>query len=99
VETLAEVLARLDVRGYRADFVPEQGGVRCAGCAALLAPDDLRVDEIVRLEGDSDPDDEVIVYALSCGPCGKQGTFVAPFGAAVSAAEADLIAVLRSRHA
>lgn len=99
METLAEVLARLDRQGYGADFVPEVGGVRCGGCVALLSPYDLRVDEIVRLEGDSDPDDEVIVYALSCGPCGQKGTFVAPFGAAVSADEADFIAVLRSRHA
>ena len=40
------------------------------------------IDDIVRLEGESDPDEEVVVYAVSEGPCGRRGIYMSVYGPA-----------------
>jgi len=66
---------------------------------ALADTKDTRAvaDELVRLEGDSDPDEELIVYALSGGPCGRKGTFTIAFGPTVTPDDQAVAAVLRDR--
>jgi hypothetical protein len=99
VDTLGEVLDRLAGLGYVDDVVPAPGGVRCLGSGSVTSVGALRVDEIVRLEGDSDPDDELIVYALTCAACGRRATFVAKFGPDTTPDETALIRALATRHA
>ena len=53
------------------------------------------IDELVRLEGDSDPDEEVVVYALSQGPCGRRGTYTIVYGAAAPYADVQVELQLR----
>lgn len=47
----------------------------------------MSVEEIVRYEGDSNPEDESILVAVTC-PCGTQGYFTSAFGSAATPAEA-----------
>ncbi len=80
MEELTAVLERLAAAGYVADFFARDGVLRCAECGEGLDPVKVHIDDVVRLEGDSDPDEEVAVYALSEGPCGRRGTYVVVYG-------------------
>lgn len=74
------MLDRLVAAGYTADFFARDAKLACAQCDELLEPAQVMIDELVRLEGDSDPDEEVVVYALSEGPCGRRGTYTIVYG-------------------
>jgi hypothetical protein len=76
------VLRRLVAAGYTGDFYARDGMLGCRECDDLLEPARVVIEEIVRLEGESDPDEEVVVYALSEGPCGRRGTYMPVYGAA-----------------
>ncbi len=97
IEQLSEVLARLTAAGYTTDFFAREGKLGCAGCDDLLEPARAVIDDIVRLEGDSDPDEEVVVYALSDGPCGRRGTYTIVYGSA--APDADVAVELALKDA
>jgi hypothetical protein len=80
VETLSEAIARLRARGFIRDFTAVPGGrLRCEECGQEFDPSKVHIDEIVRFEGESDPGDESILYALS-GPCGHLGLYSAAYG-------------------
>lgn len=97
MDSLADTLGRLEDSGYLADFYARDAMIGCPECDELVDPATLVVDEIVRLEGDSDPDEEIIVYALSAGPCGRKGTYVIAFGPTVTPEDESVAAVLRNR--
>ena len=97
METLTDVLKRLGSAGYTSDFFAREGKLGCAECNDLLEPSRVVIDDIVRLEGDSDPDEEVVIYALSEGPCGRRGTFTIVYGSA--APDADVAVELALRDA
>ena len=79
--TLVEVLASLEAAGYRSQFaVTEDGLVQCGSCGARSDPHLLRVLEMRRLEGASDPDDMVAVVATTCPSCRCEGTIVMGYG-------------------
>ena len=71
----------------------------CLASGEVTSVDALHVDEIVRLEGDSDPDDELIVYALTCTVCDRRGTFIAKFGPDTMPAETALMHALAAQQA
>lgn len=90
METLAQAINRLSDAGYVEHFYPNRGLLVCGRCETDVDPSAVRVDEIVRFEGASDPDDQAILYALS-GACGHLGVYSAPYGAA---ARSDDVGVL-----
>jgi hypothetical protein len=96
VETLTEAIARLRAQGFLSDFsAVADGRLRCEVCGAEFDPAELRVDEIVRFEGASDPGDESILFALS-GPCGHAGLYSAAYGPSATPEDAAVVAVLHS---
>jgi hypothetical protein len=95
MDELTDVLERLAAAGYVADFFARDGVLRCADCEEGLDPANVRIDDVVRLEGDSDPDEELAVYALSEGPCGRRGTYVVVYGPRVPDDDVVVERVLR----
>ena len=93
--TVTDALRKLAAEGYDADFVLRGNRVRCPGCGALLAPEDLSIHRVIRFEGPSDPGDEMIVVALVCGRCGCRGTLASTYGPATSPEEAEFLLALR----
>ena len=81
METLTDAIARLRAKGFVLDFSAVPGGLlRCTECGMEFDPATVNIDEIVRFEGESDPGDESILFALS-GPCGHLGLYSAAYGA------------------
>src|SRR3954447_5722763 len=88
--SLLEVLDELKNRGFGGTlWVGASGNIRCEGCDTEIPPEALRVHEIRRLEGASDPDDMLAVVAAECPGCGRKGTLVVHFGPESSAEEQD----------
>ena len=66
--------------------------MRCPECdSEVLAPEAVTIDAIERVEGDSNPDEQAIVFAVSDGPCGLKGVLVSTFGPEVDGPLADVL--------
>lgn len=96
--TVSEAIAALRREGFSADFaVTSDGHLQCGACGHLDAPQNATIDETIRFEGASDPDDEAIVFGLTCQECGIRGVLVAAYGPAASAEEAAVVTALVHR--
>jgi hypothetical protein len=91
METVAEALQRLTAGGYTDDFHAEAGGLRSRSTGRLHPPEALHVDEVVRFEGDTDPSDESVVFALRSGRDGTKGTYTTAYGTYMDPLDADLV--------
>jgi len=90
--TLLEILDGLRDQGYRNSFSSRDGGeLACSSCGTTCSPERLHIDWVRRLEGASDPDDEMIVVAAACRDCGGLGVAVLGFGPSASAPDADVV--------
>jgi hypothetical protein len=90
--TLSEAVDDLQRRGYVDDL---QVAGHCLTCGEhSLAPADFHIDEFHRFEGDTDPADESIVYAISAPTLGVKGVLVNAFGAQASGLSQELVAKL-----
>ena len=96
--TLLEVLDDFAARGFVGTmWVAASGKLRCEGCGAELDPSLVRVHEIRRLEGASDPDDMIAVVAVECPVCSMKGTLVLHFGPESASEEMQALIAL-DRH-
>lgn len=91
METMSEALARLAAAGFDDDLVPDGDRLLAVRTGVRHDPANLAVAETVRFEGQTDPDDEAIVFALT-DPAGEPvGTFTMPYGPAAGAEEAAIV--------
>lgn len=81
-ETVSEALNDLSKRGYTTDFevLKDQDCLVCNQTAKQLSPDEFEIDETYRFEGDTDPGDEMIVFAISAKKHGIKGVIVNGYG-------------------
>jgi hypothetical protein len=94
METLSEAIARLRGKGFEHDYSASvTGNLRCGECGAEIDPNLMKIEEIVRFEGISDPGDESILFALS-GTCGHSGLYSAPYGSDATPEDAAVVAAL-----
>ncbi len=107
METMQEAIARLEACGFDAAFHAAAGGrlgVRRDGDEASYAAESLVVEEVVRFEGQSDPDDQAVLFALATPDERFRGTFVAAYGPQLDAATVAAVEALeagpehRTRH-
>jgi hypothetical protein len=91
METLSEAIKRLTGAGYVHDLRAVGGQLVCDRCGSRFDPSETTVNDVVRFEGISDPDDQAILYALGTVN-GPLGLYAAAYGVAASA---DHISVAR----
>lgn len=91
LETVTDALTRLRADGYTADFyATDQGQLACRGCDRTMNPTDVQVDHTVRFEGDTNPDDQDILFAIQCA-CGCKGTYSSAYGPATPPADSAVL--------
>lgn len=67
-------------QGYKAGFVTKgKDIIQCIETKKEYAPTDLKIVKLQRFEGESDPGDSSIVYAVECSD-GQKGTIIAAYG-------------------
>ena len=79
-ESLVDALDDLKKRGYEADFEPQSNCLYCSNLDLRLHEEEFHVDEVYHFEGDSNPSENAVVYALT-SPSGVKGTIVDGAGA------------------
>ena len=94
METLSEAIARLERLGFRDSFQPLDGWLRALGAERPFAPAELVVEEVVRFEGDSDPSEQAILFALRSPGGDVRGTFVAGYGVLTDPNSAEIVRAL-----
>ena len=81
-ETVTDAIHLLQREGYDADFVLRDGVLVVTGGGPSCAVDDAVVERMYRFEGDSDPGDEMVVFAVHDPTNDVRGTLVSAFGPA-----------------
>jgi len=76
-ETLSEAIAGLQKRGFTTDFNLAENGIVFKD--TTLNHDDFEIVEYYRFEGDTDPADEAVVYAIESAH-GVKGILVNGYG-------------------
>ncbi len=95
--TVTDATRRLQQAGYTGNwYADEAGRLVCGECGTAFDPADVIVEEVLRFEGQSDPDDEMILFAVR-GPCHHQGVYSAAYGPYQSPEDAAVIAGLAHR--
>ena len=93
--TLSETVAGLNKSGYTLDFNIQGECIVCRANNLVLPPDDFQIDKTYRFEGESNPDDEAIVYAISSSIFGVKGVLVNGYGISADDLSAKLVEKLQ----
>ena len=91
METLTEAVARLRLAGFREDFRATPRGLRAAATGATYEPESLEIEEVVRFEGETDPADQAILFALRSGTDGVKGTYASAYGPTTGPLDAEVL--------
>ena len=79
-DTVTEAVKDLKERGYHVDFNIAFDKLICWDNKICLQPDEFEIIEVHRFEGDSNPDDEDVVYALESKDGKHKGVITSAFG-------------------
>ena len=78
-DPLTEKLEELEQQGYHADFKLQDGKMKVVDADQSFSADELTIEEDFRFEGESNPDDLSILYAIKAQD-GTKGTIVHAYG-------------------
>ena len=78
--TLVDALNDLGSRGYTLDFNLTKDALHNSTENITLHPDDFEITELYRFEGESDPADNSILYAINSDKHQVKGVFVDAYG-------------------
>jgi len=96
METLTEAIDRLRGDGYAHDFFAvADGKLRCRQCGTELDASTLTITNVVRFEGESDPEDESVLYGLSFDGT-PAGLYSAPYGSSATPEDIAVSAALQT---
>jgi hypothetical protein len=107
LETLSEAIARLEALGFCDSFQPVEARsragqvewrLRALGAERDFSPAALVVEEVVRFEGESDPSEQAILFALGSPSGDVRGTFVAGYGVLTDPASAEIVRGMSRAH-
>jgi hypothetical protein len=79
-DTVTSALTGLKARGYNLDFNIAFDKLMCSDNIVSLDPNQFEITAVYRFEGDSNPDDEDVVYAVESLDGSIKGTFTSAFG-------------------
>ncbi|RYY00617.1 MAG: phosphoribosylpyrophosphate synthetase [Gammaproteobacteria bacterium] len=96
--TLSQTIDGLEKQGYTLDFNIREECLVCRQTNAALRPDEFEIDAVYRFEGDSNPDDEAVVYAISSPKFGVKGVLVNAYGIYADEASNELVQKLKEHR-
>jgi hypothetical protein len=96
---MSDAIRRLQAEGYTGNwFANGDHDLECSETGEVCDPGEVQIDHILRFEGQSDPGDMMILFALQT-PAGAKGIYTAAFNAETPAEDADVIGRMRHRAA
>lgn len=64
LKTMTDLLTKLQLDGFTVNFLVNENGLYDTGTEKVYKPDEVRVVDFFRFEGESDPADSAILYAI-----------------------------------
>ena len=97
-DTVTGALNGLKVRGYIVNFNIAFDKLICSENIMALNPDEFEIVEVYRFEGNSNPADEDVVYAVESKTGSIKGVITSAFGLYADAASTEMIKKLTMHH-
>ncbi len=79
-DTVSLALNSLKERGFTTDFNIAFDKLICNETKACLNPNEFEITEVYRFEGETNPADEAVVYAVESKDGKMKGAFVSAYG-------------------
>ncbi len=98
LESLSDALSRLVRSGFGDAFQAEPDGLRARIKGTLHKPESLLIEQTVRFEGESDPSEEAIVFALLCEESRTRGTYTVVFGPEMDPLDVAMVERIREQR-
>src|SRR4051812_17654448 len=90
-DTVTGTLKELKQRGYTVDFNIAFDKLICSDNKICLDPHEFEIVEVFRFEGNSNPADEDVVYAIESKDGKVKGTLTSAYGLYAETASTDMI--------
>jgi hypothetical protein len=79
LNTMVDCVNSLVLNGFTEDFKARESGLESLSSKKIYKPDEVKILNFYRFEGESDPADNSILYAIETND-GKRGTLVDAYG-------------------
>ena len=79
-DTVVDALSGLKAEGYTHDFNIDFDKIKCDEHNICLHPDEFEITKVFRFEGETNPADEDVVYAVQSKDGSIKGTITSAFG-------------------
>ena len=80
MKTLSEIITKLTQKGYDVQFKVTDEGLLSLSSDKMYTPEHVKICNFYRFEGESNPEDNAILYAIETRD-GEKGTLVDGYGA------------------
>jgi len=90
-DTVVETINGLRENGYKVDFNIAFDKLICSDKRICLNPDEFEIVEVHRFEGDSNPEDEDVVYAVESKDGKIKGILTSAFGMYADTVDVSLL--------
>ncbi|UZR99971.1 phosphoribosylpyrophosphate synthetase [Chondrinema litorale] len=94
--TLSETINGLKKEGYILDFNVRNENLVYLKNSVKLSEKDFKIDKVYRFEGESNPDDAAILYAISSPRFGVKGLLINGYGISSDNVYDALISMLKT---
>ncbi len=79
MSTLLSCLSKAKTDGYTINYIVTEDGLSPSGGTTFYQPEEVQIDNFYRFEGNSDPDENVILYLIHAND-GNKGTLTNAYG-------------------
>jgi hypothetical protein len=97
-DTVTEALTGLKAKGYNLDFNISFDSIKCDSHNICLNPAEFEIIETHRFEGQTNPSDEDIVYAIASKDEAIKGTMTSAYGMYADTINSDMLQKLTAHH-
>ncbi len=94
--TLSETISGLNKEGYTIDFNIYEQCIVCHSNSLKFSPNEFKIDKVFRFEGDTNPEDQSILYAISSTKFNVKGLLVNGYGISADTEVNELITKLNT---
>ena len=97
MQTMVSILDVLNKNGYTTQFKVDENEIVSVNTNKKFKPRHIKINHFYRFEGESNPDDNSIVYAIETNT-GERGTLIDSYGAYSDASLTNFIKEVESIH-
>jgi len=97
-DTVTAALTGLKAKGYTLDFNIAFDNIKCEEHNICLNPNEFEITEVFRFEGDTNPSDEDVVYAVESKDSQVKGTITSAYGMYADSVSDTMLKKLTIKH-